>query len=720
MAILATILVVRLADLQLVHAGHYRQKAQSALELRPKTVQPIRGRILDRMGRELAAVEPSWDIRLDYGVISMDAEAVGRWVKTLDRTGYYGRGAESEQRTNMIEERFRRDVEYVWNQIARFSGDDRRTLRAKAVAIRDRVELIHKAVEQRLRYPTQIREERMSHTVVSGLNDQDQIAARSIFADFPWVTIEDASRRIYPGGIAFAHILGQMGSVPREYFENLKQNPNEALDEFSRYHHTDRWGVSGVERSAEHLLRGRRGRIKTTIRGEIIDSVEVQNGQDVHLTIRADLQNRLYQLLESAIANVPDSPGGSAVILDVASRDVLAMVSYPGYDPNRYREMYRELLRDTIHQPLRFRAVANQYAPGSIVKPLAVLAGLNTGVITLDTRFDCQGYMIPSQRDRWRCWSPSGSSERMHHGPINAVEAVKYSCNIFMYHTGQLLGVDRLCEYFDLGGLGKTNMGLTEEAPGLVPWTSWLVTQRGETVTPGTARHLAIGQAAVSVTPVQAANLMAVYANGRYRPANLIGELAKEAEWELPGAPMHWRAIRRGMFGVVNDSDGTAHRSAYWRHPRYALCGKTGSAQTPPRIVEYRVSCGDGERDVREIVLAADSRRFAEDRLTNEDQFSDCAFDREDLEVHSKWPRHLNDGDQMHSHAWFAGYLQEIDSTGQPRPDRTPKIAFAVMIEFGGSGGRVAAPVGRDIAQLVVDTLGDDLDPDAIVGEVTP
>jgi len=714
-AFFGAILIARLADLQLVHASYYREKAIGALKLRPKTLEPVRGRILDRLGRELAAEEPCWDIRVSFDVLAMDDEAVDRWARRLERQSYYGRAHDQldrEQRLAHVEQRFRRDVDYMWDQIARFSGDDKRELLDRADRIRRRVHKIRDDVIKRLRYNTVIREERMAHTIVTGLNDQDQIAARALLGDYPWVSIEDASKRVYPGGEPFAHILGRLS-----YFDPLQEGQTDdrtADREAHDYRTTDHWGVSGVERVAERLLRGTRGRYQETLKGEVVEDIPVENGRDVHLSIRSDLQQRLYRLMADEIAAIPDAPGGAIVVLDVQTREALAMVSYPGYDPDRFRADYNKLVRDTIRQPLRFRAVANHYSPGSIVKPLVCLAGLNSGVIALDTLIECQGYLNPSNRDAWRCWAPSGSSVRKRHGAINPTQAIKYSCNIFMYNVGQMLGVTRLCDVFSLAGFGRASTGLIEETTGIVPWPQWLQ-QRGRHAGDGKARHLAIGQAEVSITPIQAANLMAVYASGAYRPVTLVRELADGAVEPMPGAPAHWRAIRDGLFGVVNDTDGTAYGSAYWDNPRYALCGKTGSAQTGRKAIEYEALCVDGHGRERTIVLAADSRRFAEDRLQQmfrDDAYAGYAFDRNDINVHAWWPRSEPAEGHLYSNAWFAAYLQEIGADGRPT-GRTPRIALAVMVEFGGSGGRVAAPIARKVAQIVVDTLGDTLDPDA-------
>ena len=199
-----------------------------------------------------------------------------------------------------------------------------------------------------------------------------------------------------------AHVLGRTGRVSAEH---IAEDPN-ADDPFARYRADEDRGITGAERAAESLLRGRRGQKVLDRDGNIIlsEMIEAENGRDVALTIDVALQARLYRLMHETVGKIPESNGGAIVVLDVPTREVLALVSYPAYDPNRFDELYASLRDDTEHLPLRFRAIANRYAPGSTIKPLACLTGLTSGVITLDSQETCTGYLFESHRDRWRCW----------------------------------------------------------------------------------------------------------------------------------------------------------------------------------------------------------------------------------------------------------------------------------------------------------------------------
>jgi cell division protein FtsI/penicillin-binding protein 2 len=395
------------------------------------------------------------------------------------------------------------------------------------------------------------------------------------------------------------------------------------------------------------------------------------------------------------------------VVLDVPSREALALVSYPSYDPAEWDEQYPWLRDDTDRLPLSFRAVANRYAPGSIVKPLVCLAGLVNRRITLDTREDCLGYLDPQHPDRRRCWEIHGTNLRKAHGSIDVVEALTGSCNVFLFRVGERLGVDALCSAFDMACLGRsTGIGLREENPGINPTPDWLMKEKGTEVYPAHAWNFSIGQGELAVTPIQAANLAAIYASGRFRHVSLWRPQASRPEWVLPGTAEQWSAIRRGIFGVVNDPSGTAHDFARFEHERYCLMGKTGSATAHPWPTAYRIPYVDATGQQGTTILRAGAKGPACKRF--EAEFPGATYDPDQVSVSATWPREVA-RDSNYSHAWFAGYLQAVNGQGQPEEWQAPRVAFAVLVEFGGSGGRTSGPLAREIADLLFEYLGPDL-----------
>ena len=700
------VIVVRLIDLQVLRADVYREQAARALLLERRELPFVRGRILDRTGRVLASDEPSWDVKVDYGVLAMKPGYLDARASRFHRKGRHGQGLDQAA----VETALRREIAEMWRRLARFSGEPEDKLQARAAKICDRIRRIRQETARQNGFDQPVREEGWPHPIVRHLDDQEQIAARREFAAYPWVRIEAANHRLYYQGECLAHVLGRTGAVDARQVEN---DPY-ADDPLRKYLGDESVGLSGVERAAEDTLRGSRGLFREDRRGRVIKDVAPQNGRDVRLTVRYDLQSRLYDLLGSETPRLPYSTGGSIVVLDVASREVLALVSYPAYDPNRFGEIYHDLRRDTVNMPLRFRAVANRYPPGSIVKPLTCLAGLSSGAIDLNTHMTCNGYLFPDNPGAGasKCWPVAGTGLRKVHGSINVVEALEGSCNVFMYQVGMAVGVDRLCNFFDTVRFGRrSGIGLPEETRGTNPTPSWLSQVRGRAVVPADGRLFAIGQGEVEVTPVQAANLMATYAAGVYRPLRLIRDRGdSDAEWQLPVSAEHWLAIHKGLYAVVNSPVGTAFKYARFQDDRYALCGKTGTATTHQRPTAFRIPYQDEAGNETFTILPAGDRKQA--IADFERLYPKAKFDRRQARIAERWPPLPPAEGGRHAHSWFAAYFQRIDSAGRPMFEVTPRVAFVVLVEFGGSGGRTSGPIARRVARIILDTLGDDLDPD--------
>lgn len=725
--IVAAVLMARLADLQVLRADHFRKQAADA-ELRDAQSLPfVRGNILDRTGRVLARDEPSWELRLDYAVLppgdgDLDPTVIdGPWA-TLVRRCLEQNRYEDCASTDEVDFALRGELNRMWNELAEFASLPRSELERRAYNKRQRVLRQQSVVEKAHGYAVplaeQIRPGSREHAILTGLDNQQQIDARRAFADYPWVSVKGETRRVYPGGESVVHIAGRMGAVSAETLEN---DPNKT-DALGRYLRTDRWGVRGVERAAEDQLRGRRGSLQLDRKGEIIKEISPERGRDVTLTLRLDLQQRLYSEFGSMLQ--PPSVSGAIVVLHVPTREVLALVSYPGYAPERFSVDYEDLVSETVNLPLHFRAVGHQFAPGSIVKPLTCLAGLSGGVITPETRFTCIGRLFADLPDRWRCWGISGTNRRKAHGSVNVVEALAGSCNVFHYQVGEAVGFNSLMQFFEMAGFGRpTGIGLGEKW-GVNPSPGDLI-RRGIPVTPGKARHLAIGQGELSITPVQAANLVAVYASGSHRPVTLIRSEPPTPVLELPVADEHWRVVREGLYRVVNTREGTAYDYARLDDSLgYALCGKTGSAETPRLHTSYIVNWVNPDGVAQQTSVPAGSKRQAQDDFERANPGIDVTLD--DIDDEGFWPPEVRKDGKLYTHAWFVGYLQPLgaqvgravpDGAGVgPSPtyelDRQPPIAFSVLVEFGGSGSRTAAPIGKRVAETILAILGPDLDPD--------
>lgn len=715
------VIIARLTQLQVVNADYYRERAERSLLQRPSALPFVRGRILDRTGEVLVRSEPCWDIRLDYdwlganlvGDPSPTKTQITRWWRTHR---FPDTATEAE-----IQRAYADEAAAMWFDLAEFvsdrSQDVVQRLHDHAEDIRVHIGGVRRAVARRRGFDAPVAEEMVPHTIITGLDTQQQIAAREVLARYPWVRVVPSSaRRVVGDGTPLAHILGRVGRVNATHVAN---DPN-ADDPFAKYRADERVGISGVEFAAERLLRGRRGQITIDRDSQLIEEeyIEAENGRDVTLTLHAGLQERLYRLLGKTVEQIPDSSGGAIIVLDIPTREVLALISYPSYDPARFDELYPVLRDDTDRWPLRFRAVANQYPPGSTIKPLVCLAGLMNARITLDTREECTGYLLPEHRDRWRCWQIHGTSQRKAHGYVDVVEGLTGSCNVFIYRLGERIGVGDLCSAFDMVGVGRpTGIGLQEEASGINPTPGWLMLHKNIRVTPGTARLFAIGQGELSMTPIQVANLMATYANGRYRPITLIRTDVATPEWVIPASADHWAAVRRGIYGVVNDPTGTAYRYARFVHDRYVLCGKTGSATAHRWPTSYRVIYVDEDGAEQTAVIRAGTRKEAIRRFHVEYPLAQRdGVDPTTVEVATRWPPHPPPSGDRYAHAWFAGYLQRHDGTGQPDWSVTPRVAFTVLVEFGESGGRTSGVIAKKVAAEILEVFGSDLDNSAPLG----
>ncbi len=705
----AVVVFGRLAQLQIVQGDYYRQRALDALELPPTRLPFVRGSILERDGQVLVSDEPAWDLTIDFPIIALQFEAnepslkreYRRWRKKLIEGG----GVPSEFSAHDMEPLLAR----MWADLAAFcqaSGRDSKLVHDRAREVYDQTKSLRDAVAAGRGFDAPVAEESAVHALLTELTAQEQIAARERLRSYPWLHVDASSyRRFAPDTVAFAHVLGRMGPVDAETVAN---DPH-VDDVFASYLAGEKVGISGVEWAAEGRLRGRRGQVARDREGATIEDIAAENGASVRMTIMGSLQRRLYDLLAKAVENHPESNGGAIVVLDVGTREVLALVSYPSYDPSRFREDYEALRDNTEKLPMLFRAIGTRYQPGSTVKPLACLSGLFNSVITPDSQDECRGSLFPEHPEGWRCWEIHGTTTRMAHGLINTEHALTGSCNVFMFRLGEKLGVERLCATFDMVGIGRpSGIGLREDEPGINPTPSWLMRNRNTSATAGAARQFAIGQAELSMTPVQVANMMATYANGRYRPVTLLMDGKGTPEWTLPGSPSDWSAIRRGIYGVVNDTEGTAYKYAHFEHEKYALCGKTGSATVNPRPTAYRFPFVDEYHTEREAIIPEGAKGPALERFRK--LYPLATFDPEKVEVARRWPPDPPAEGGNHAHAWFGGYLQRLDSAGQPDWSQSPRVAFAALVEFGGSGGRTSGPLAKEIAGVLFELLGPELD----------
>lgn len=434
--------------------------------------------------------------------------------------------------------------------------------------------------------------------------------------EHPEFEIDVSHRRLYHGASDLAHVLGYLSEVSEEDLAAAK----------GLYSAGDQVGRRGVEATYDRDLRGQDGEriLVVDSRGTPLEEhgkVPAAPGTDLTLTLDAELQHEAYRLLGDQV--------GVVVALDPRNGEILALASAPSYDPNLFTrrleaEEWRQLVSSPFH-PLQNRALQNRYSPGSVFKIVMAVAGLAEGVVGPQDTVLCNGSTTIYNR-RFRCWKKGG------HGTVNLQSAIKYSCDVYFYHLGQRLGIERIAKYGRLFHLGRaTGIDLLGEKHGLVPDPEWSLKVRKHPWYAGETISVAIGQGPLLVTPIQVAGMLAVVANGgRF----VVPHLRKDAAFKAEPLLLDQRAlaaVRRGLWAVVNDSDGTGRQA---RLDGLEVAGKTGTVQV-----------------------------VTQETWTSSD---DLPFEKRD-------------------HAWFASFA----------PYESPTLVVVVFVEHGGKGSAAAAPIAR-------------------------
>ncbi len=572
------LLVWRMIDLQVIDSARYSELAKNN-RVRISPLPPPRGLIYDRNGALIAENLPSFSLEITPSLAGNLGNTIQRLRKIID-----------------------------------ISEED--------------IQKFNKLQRGRSRH--------RSTPLLVGLSEAQVAKFHVNRREFPGVTIQARTRRNYPYGMIFSHVLGHVGRINARDFERVDS---------ANYRGTARLGKTGIERYYEEDLHGVTGfrSDEVNAQGKVIRSLSQQppiSGKSLILTIDLKLQ-------QTAIEAMGDNTG-AVVAIDPENGEILALVSLPSFDPNPFINGISSrdyaLLRDNDQRPLFNRAVQGQYPPGSTIKMLTALAGLEAGVTTATKRMYAAGYyQIPNDPRKYRDWKRGG------HGWVDLTDAIARSSDVYFYDLAYKTGIDRLAPMFRRFGLGsKTGVDLPGEAAGLVPSRAWKKKRYGKRWFPGETLISAIGQGYMLTTPLQLAKMTACIAMKgdcpqphllRSRipggPAARFIENSGDKEIELANQ-LHWEQIIDAMEKVITAPQGTGRRirqGLKWR-----IAGKTGTSQV-----------------------------FG----LKEDQEYDAAT----LE------RRLRD------HALFVGFA----------PVDNPAIAVAVIVEHGGHGGVTAAPIARKI-----------------------
>jgi penicillin-binding protein 2 len=380
---------------------------------------------------------------------------------------------------------------------------------------------------------------------------------------FPEMELIHAQKRLYPKEGFAAHVIGYVGEV---------SEPELNSAEFIDYEQGDVVGKQGVERQYNKHLMGVDGQRQVVVdnRGkerQVFGMKEAIPGKDLQLTLDLDLQ---------AVAELAmEGRRGAVVALDPRTGEVLAMVSHPAYDPNRFAgrilaKDWKEIVQNP-EKPMLNRAIQAQLAPGSTFKPLMALAGLETGVLTPDFQVSCPGGASFYGR-YFKCHLRGG------HGRVDLRKAIAQSCDVFFYTLGNRMGIDNIAKYAEMAGLGsKTGIDLPHEVDGTVPSTRWKMRNFREKWYAGETISVSIGQGALTVTPLQLAHAIGGIATGGVwtKPHLVLGDSSKGEARKANLSLDNVMKVIDGMHAVVNGG-GTGARA---KLPGLEVCGKTGTAQ---------------------------------------------------------------------------------------------------------------------------------------------
>ncbi len=732
--LVTVVLIARAFAVQVMGRSYWEDEANRAMEDQT-TIPTTRGRILDFKGRPLAADDPCIDVAVDYRAIIIDPDR--RWMRGIALDRLKLRDSQFLQklrakRTELLDaevEVIRQDIDAMWVELARLSNltieqmNEQRRQLIRMVETRRRIvwyskfERAQKNQESRQnqawyswllgegsstididKFAVTVAEQLQKHVIMPNVDYAMRVHLEREIEKYPGMELRPGIVRSYPYQSVACHVIGTIRHVDAGELPSRDTLDDQTLEQrLKNYRPSDLIGREGLELLLEEKLHGSRGVEIRDGLGEVVRKINPIPGQDVRTSIDVVFQASI----EEAFKAVPVSPyangpvdlvtiPGAAVVIDVKTGQVRAMVSYPTYDLNKYDELYPVLSQDRINRPLINRATRGAIEPGSTVKPIVGLASITEGLIGARDTIECSGYLKIGGRTYTsfgRCWTMSQFGQGHHTVPsshphpdgfLTYADALERSCNVYFETLGDKLGVAGLRDWYSRFGLGRpTGIGLRESA-GLLPDAENLPASRIR----ATAWFAAIGQGQVAATPMQMANVAATIGrSGIWKRPTLLVDGYPKTPYDGPNSvDLHLNRealieVKRGMINVVQGGAGTGS-AAYF--PPLVVAAKTGSAQPPPLSLVRLDTSGELLRD----------------------SLGRAIFDKVDLGTHANpnplapWYRGIGQTEsKVNSHAWML--------TLAPADD--PKIAIAVMIPYGGGGGTAAGTVIHRILEAAVE-----------------
>ena len=601
-------LLAQLFNLQIIHGAEYRETSNVRLT-RESILKADRGNIKDSSGTSLARVESQDTIVLYKTKVSNQTlnETILRLINLLSKNGdkyvdnflvdvnpYRFKLTEEEsqkkwKKANNIDENA--TAEEVFNYF-----------KNKYEVTEENVEDARKIISIRYEISYQGYSNTKSIQIAENISRNTLLEIKERSSEFSGVEVVEEPKRVYPLGNTASHIIGRIGRIEEEEFKGNEDT----------YDQNDIIGKSGIEYVFEEYLKGQNGikqidmDVEGTITNEYI-SQEAVAGNDVILAIDSKLQAVTEQALKSnieriaggAFSKTSPADAGAAVVLNVKTGEVLAMASYPDYDPSAFvngidNNTWNYYINGDT-KPLENKAISAMYSPGSTYKMVTALAGLETGAITTKEKIRDTG-VYRKYNSSWKCWYTRG------HGYLDVSNAIERSCNYFFYEVGDRVGIDNLAKYSYYLGLGhKTGIELKGEISGVLA-SNEIARQENRAWNPGETISAAIGQSYNTFTPLQMAKYVGMIANrGRKLDITVVKSIIRPDGSEVPRNEYESKvseklgltaddteemnfneeniqAILEGMRGVTSESGGTAYST--FKDFDIEVGGKTGSAQT--------------------------------------------------------------------------------------------------------------------------------------------
>ena len=609
--IIGIILIVQLFNLQIVHGAKYREESNTRLT-RESTLEADRGEILDRSGNVLVSSSQKFNLELYKSKIDTNSlnESILKIIQVLEKYNvsctddfpikikpFEYKISDTElvswKKNNDIEENATaEDAFYKFKEKYKIANEDIVEVR-KIIALRYAIAKEGYSSTKALTIAKDIPREAIAEFSERG-------------DEFPGINIVVQPVRLYKEGTLASHILGYASKIGSDEYQQKKDE----------YDQNDLIGKTGVEGLFEKYLKGKKGTkqidmaVDGTITAEVVEQ-EAVAGSNVVLTIDSKLQKITEEALKENIEKIKnggfgksyDAKGGSCVVMNVKTGEVLAMASYPDYNPQSFAngissEEWKSYNENKSY-PLINKTIQSAYEPGSIFKMVTAIAGLESGNITLSERINDTG-VYKKYGAEWKCWYYT--DYHTGHGYLNVIGAIQKSCNFFFYETADRMGIDTLDKYAKYFGLGtKTGIELPSEVSGTLASKNYAKSIKASW-NPGDTINAAIGQGYNKFTPLQMAKYISMVANGGKKIdvsivktiQNADGtevskeEIDKFVSEKLGGSKnsddeninlnsQYVNAVKEGMRSVTSGEAGTAY--ARFKNFNISVGGKTGSAE---------------------------------------------------------------------------------------------------------------------------------------------